>query len=114
VLALVGVFGMTAYAVSRRTRDIGVRVALGANPRAVAAAMLARAAVPALGGVAAGLVAAWWATRVIQSFLFDTETRDVPTFVAVAVTLVVAALVAAWIPARRAARVDPIVALRAE
>ncbi|MEX2272625.1 MAG: ABC transporter permease [Vicinamibacterales bacterium] len=114
LLALVGVFGMTAYAVSRRTQEIGVRMTFGATPRSVVGVMLRDSAWPVAAGIVFGLIGSWWATRVIESFLFETPPRDVMTFAAVAVVLAAAACVAAWIPARRAARVDPIVALRAE
>jgi putative ABC transport system permease protein len=114
LLALVGIFGVTAYAVSRRSQEIGVRMAFGASPRHVVGVMVRDSLLPVVIGIGAGLLASWWATRVIQSFLFQTEPRDVPNFAAVVVMLAAAAMVAAWIPARRAARVDPIVALRAE
>ncbi len=114
LLALVGVFGMTAYAVARRTREIGVRMAFGATPGNVVRAEVRASVWPVVLGVAAGLIGSWWATQVIQTFLFETEPRDLTTFAIVAALLSVAAIVAAWIPARRAARVDPIVALRAE
>lgn len=114
VLALVGIFGVTAYAVARRTQEIGVRMAFGASHRNVVGVMVRDSSWPVAIGVAAGLLGSWWATRVIQSFLFQTEPRDVVTFASVAVLLAAAAIIAAWIPARRAARVDPIIALRAE
>jgi predicted permease len=114
VLTLVGIFGLTAYAVARRTREIGVRMAFGARPGQVVGAMLRDTAWPVAIGIVAGLVGASFATKLIASFLFQTTPTDVPTFVAVAVVLATAALVAAWIPARRAARVDPVAALRAE
>jgi predicted permease len=114
LLALVGVFGMTAYAVARRTQEIGVRMAFGATPGAVVRAALRDSAWPVGCGVAVGLLGSWWATQIIASFLFETEPRDLITFAWVASLLAAAAIIAAWIPARRAARVDPIVALRAE
>jgi ABC-type antimicrobial peptide transport system permease subunit len=114
VLALVGIFGVTAYAISRRTQEIGVRMAFGATQRNVVGVMVRDSVWPVVIGVAAGLLASWWATKAISTFLFQTEPRDLATFASVAVLLAGAAIVAAWIPARRAARVDPIVALRAE
>jgi ABC-type antimicrobial peptide transport system permease subunit len=114
VLALVGIFGMTAYAVARRTREIGVRIALGARPDHVVRRMVADAAWPIAIGTVLGLGAATMATRVIESFLFETTPTDPVTFAAVAIVLATSGLVAAWVPARRAARVDPVAALRAE
>jgi putative ABC transport system permease protein len=113
-LALVGVFGMTAYAVARRTLEIGVRMAFGARPGQVVAAMVRDSAVPIVLGTLAGLGGAVAATRVIASFLFQTEPTDPATLAAVAVVLATAGCLAAWLPARRAARVDPVATLRAE
>ena len=113
-LTLVGVFGMTSYAVARRTQEIGVRMALGAQPSGVVARMIADAAWPVGFGLAGGLGASYFATRLIESFLFETPPHDPGTFAAAAALVAAAALLAAWIPARRAARVDPVTALRAE
>jgi putative ABC transport system permease protein len=114
LLTLVGIFGVTAYSVARRTQEIGVRVAFGATPGNVVRTMVRDVLLPLALGVAAGLAGAAASTRVIASFLFETTPVDAPTFAAVAVCLAAAAIVAAWIPARRAALVDPIAALRAE
>jgi putative ABC transport system permease protein len=114
LLALVGVFGVTGYAVLRRTQEIGVRMAFGARPGQVVRRMVADAAWPIAIGTVLGLGAAALTTRVIESFLFETTPTDPVTFAAVAVVLATSGLVAAWIPARRAARVDPVAALRAE
>jgi putative ABC transport system permease protein len=114
LLTLVGVFGMTAYAVSRRTQEIGVRIAFGARPVDVVRAMVADATFPVFAGIAVGLAGGWFATRLISTFLFQTEPTDVPTFAGAAVALAVAAFLAVWLPARRAARVDPVTSLRAE
>jgi putative ABC transport system permease protein len=114
LLTLVGIFSMTAYAVARRTQEIGIRMAFGAAPADVVRTMVRDAAWPALVGLAAGMAGAFYATRIVASFLFQTTSHDPATFAAVAVIMGVAAIVAAWLPARRAARVDPVIALRAE
>jgi ABC-type antimicrobial peptide transport system permease subunit len=114
LLTLVGIFSMTAYAVARRTREIGVRVAFGARPAQVVGVMIRDAAWPVGIGLVAGLAATYYATRVIRSFLFQTAPHDPATLVAVVALLGVAACFAAWLPARRAASVDPLAALRAE
>jgi putative ABC transport system permease protein len=114
LLALVGVASVTAYAVARRTQEIGVRMTFGARPGQVVRTMMADAAWPVAIGLGLGLVGAFFATRVVASFLFETTVHDPATFAAVVATMVVSAGVAAWLPARRAVRVDPVVALRAE
>jgi predicted permease len=113
-LALVGVFGMTAYAVARRAIEIGVRMAFGARPGQVVAQMVRDTAIPIALGTIAGIAGALAATRVIASFLFQTEPDHPLTLAAVALTLGVAGCLAAWLPARRAASVDPVAALRTE
>ncbi len=114
LLALVGIFGVTAYSVTRRTQEIGVRVAFGATPGKVVRAMVLDVLLPVAVGIIAGLAGAAASTRVIASFLFETTPVDKPTFGAVAVCLLIAAIVAAWVPARRAAYIDPVAALRVE
>jgi putative ABC transport system permease protein len=114
VLALVGIFSMTAYAVASRTREIGVRMALGARADQVVGTVLRDAVWPVAIGTIAGLAGAAAATKVIASFLFDTSPTDPLTFALVAATLACVGTLAAWIPARHAARVDPLIALRAE
>ena len=114
LLTLVGIFSMTAYAVTRRTQEIGIRMAFGASPADVVRTMVRDAAWPAFLGLFVGIAAAFYATRIVASFLFNTTPHDPGTFAAVAMLMSVAALVAAWLPARRAARVDPVIALRAE
>lgn len=113
-LTLVGVFGVTAYAVARRTREIGVRMAFGAQPRDVVGHILRDAAWPVAIGAVVGLGGAYYATRVIESFLYEVPPRDPATSAAVALVMGLVALLAAWIPARRAATIDPVAALRAE
>jgi putative ABC transport system permease protein len=114
LLTLVGIFSMTAYAVARRTREIGVRVAFGARPAQVVGVMLRDALWPVAVGIAAGMAGTYYATRIIRSFLFETTPHDPATLVSVVVLLSGAAGLAAWLPARRAASVDPVTALRAE
>jgi predicted permease len=114
LLTLVGIFSMTAYAVARRTQEIGIRMAFGAEPGDVVRTMVRDAAWPALAGLSAGMAGAFFATRIIASFLFETTSHDPATFTAVALLMGAAALVAAWVPARRAALVEPVIALRAE
>ena len=114
LLTLVGIFSMTAYAVARRTREIGIRVAFGARPGQVVGVMIRDAVWPVAIGLLAGSAAAHYATRIIRSFLFQTMPHDPATLAGVAALLGVAACLAAWLPARRAASVDPISALRAE
>jgi putative ABC transport system permease protein len=114
LFTLVGIFSMTAYAVARRTREIGVRVAFGARPGQVVAAMIRDAVWPVALGLVAGLAVTYYATRLIASFLFQTTPHDPTTLVAVVAGLGAAACLAAWLPARRAASVDPVTALRAD
>ena len=114
LLTLVGIFSMTAYAVARRTREIGVRVAFGAVPAHVVGIMVRDAVWPVAFGLAAGLAGTYYATRLISGFLFETPPHDAATLGAVVALLGVAACVAAWLPARRAASVDPVAALRAD
>jgi ABC-type antimicrobial peptide transport system permease subunit len=114
ILALIGIFSTTAYAVARRTREIGVRMALGARPADVVRGIVRDAGWPVACGLAAGLAGAFYATRVIQALLYEVAPRDLMTFVSVPIVMAVVAMVAAWIPARRAARVNPVAALRAE
>jgi predicted permease len=112
LLTLVGIFSVTAYAVARRTREIGVRVAFGARPAQVIRVMIRDAAWPVGLGIVAGLAGTYYATRLVKSFLFQTTPHDPATLAAAAALLTAGALLAAWLPARRAASVDPVTALR--
>jgi putative ABC transport system permease protein len=114
VLAGIGMSGLVAYAVVQRTHEIGVRLALGAQPHQVVALMLGQGLQPALIGTAMGVAAAAAAARMIRGLLFGVESTDVTTFVAVATLLLAISAVACWLPARRASSVDPILALRTE
>jgi len=113
-LATVGIYGVMHYSVTQRIREIGVRMALGADRRSVQGLVLRRAAVLALAGVASGLCAAVALTRLMISQLYGVSATDPWTFTLMALLLVAVALAAGFIPARRATRVDPIVALRTE
>ena len=114
LLAAVGLYGVMAFLVAQRTAEIGVRMALGATPAAITKLVLSRAAGWTLAGVLAGLAGSLFATRIIQSMLFGVEARDPRTFLVVLPLLLLIALAAAWIPTLRAARVDPMIALRHE
>ena len=109
-----GLYGLLSYSVARRTQEIGVRAALGAQRTDVLRLILGEGARLALMGVAIGLVASLAVARLMSSLLFDIEATDPLTFVAVAVLLSLVALFASYVPARRAMKVDPMVALRYE
>jgi ABC-type antimicrobial peptide transport system permease subunit len=113
-LGAIGVFGVTAFTVGRRTPEFGVRVALGASRTGVLRTALATCALPVGIGVVAGLAAAAASSRALRSVLFDVEPSDPATFVSVAATLVVVALLASLLPAWRASRVDPVRVLGSE
>jgi len=114
LLAALGIYGVTAYSVARRTRDIGVRLALGARRSDVLRFVLAEGLRPTLWGGAVGLVAAFALTRALRRLLFGVTALDPLTYTIAAIVLVFAALLAAYVPARRAARIDPVIALRVE
>jgi putative ABC transport system permease protein len=114
LLATAGVFGVMAYSVSRRTREIGVRIALGARSRDVLAMILAQGVRTIAIGIGMGLVGSLALARIVQSLLFGINATDPLTLAAVVALLVAAALLACYLPARRAAKIDPMVALRYE
>jgi putative ABC transport system permease protein len=113
-LATVGVFGVLSYFVTQRTQEIGIRIALGAQPADVVRMVVSRGIGLAAAGIAIGLLAAIPLTRSMQTLLFEVQPTDVPTFVVVGVVLTVVSAAASYLPARRATRVDPITALRME
>ncbi len=113
-LAAIGIFGVLAYLVAQRTREIGVRVALGAGPRSVVGLVVRRAMLLTSVGIAIGTLGALSLSRLLEKMLFELRATDPASFVSAAAGLLLVALLAAWIPARRASRVDPIVALRGE
>jgi predicted permease len=114
VLSAVGIYGVMSYTVGQRTQEMGVRMALGAQPRNMLVLVLGRGARLASAGIAVGLLAALGLTRFLGSLLFDVADKDPLTFVGVAALLLLVALAACYVPARRAMKVDPMVALRYE
>ena len=113
-LAIAGVYGVMAYTVSQRSNEFGVRIALGASTGSVLRLVLGQGLALACIGLTVGLAASVAGTGLLKSMLFDVQANDPATFVAVATLLTVVALLACYIPARRAMRVDPMVALRYE
>jgi len=114
VLAAVGIYGVIAYAVRQRTQEIGIRMALGASRDRVLGMVVGQGMVLALVGAAAGLLGAFVATRGMRSLLFEVSARDPATYTGVALVLVAVAAVASYLPARRAARTEPNLALRGD
>ena len=114
VIAATGIYGVIAFLVGRRTREIGVRIALGARHSEVVTLFLRQGITVVVAGIAAGLLGAWFLARSVQAFLFEVQARDPMVFAIVAIVLALIGAVASWVPARRAARVDPLSALRAE
>ncbi len=114
VLTAVGIFGVVAFLVAMRTREMGIRMAMGATARSLVGLMIRQTVTPVIAGAIAGLIATRWASRLAEAQLFAMDTRDPVTLAAAVATVLAAALLAAYLPARRASRVDPVVVLRAE
>ena len=114
VLAAVGLYGVITYAVSQRTREIGIRVALGASRRRIARSVMVDGALLAAAGVVIGTLAAWWATKLLDQMLYGVARTDPASFVTGALLLLAIAVVACAIPMRRAVGVDPLIAMRSE
>jgi predicted permease len=114
VLALAGIYGVLSYAVTRRTSEIGVRLALGASPRKVLGLIVAQGMRPVLVGAAIGVVGAIWLTKLMRTLLYGVSTTDVVTYGGVTLVLAAAALVSCYWPARQAVKVDVVAALRQE
>jgi ABC-type antimicrobial peptide transport system permease subunit len=113
-LAAIGIYGVMSFAVTARTREIGIRVALGAEGGGIQRLVIGEGVKLGVVGAVIGLAGAVAATRVLRTFLFDLTPNDPVTYLVVIVLVGAAALLASWIPARRASRVDAVVALRAE
>jgi putative ABC transport system permease protein len=114
IIAAIGLYSVIAYAVAQRTHELGVRLALGARGRDLGQLVIGDAVRVAGLGVAAGVLIALWASRWLEPLLYEVSPRDVSVYAFVSVTLLLVSVAASWIPARRAARTDPNVALRTE
>jgi ABC-type antimicrobial peptide transport system permease subunit len=114
LLGVIGLYGVIAYSVSQRTREIGVRMALGAQRSSIGRLILGEAAYLVLFGLVFGIAASFFIGRLLRSLLFGVGSWDLSILAGVSATLAAATLIAAWIPARRAATIDPMEALRNE
>lgn len=114
LLAAVGIYGVVSYSIAQRTNEIGIRMALGARPRDVLRVVVSQAMMPVLAGVVIGLAASAGLTRLMANMLYGVEATDPLTFLAVAVAIAFVALLASCIPALRAVKIEPTVALRHE
>jgi len=113
-LAIIGLYSVLSYLVAERTREIGIRIAIGANPARVSRMVLGQGLRLTLIGIATGGILSIAAVRVLRAWMYEMSVYDAPTSVAVSLLLFIVALVASWLPARRASRVDPVQALRAD
>jgi ABC-type antimicrobial peptide transport system permease subunit len=114
ILAMIGIYGLLAVSVALRARELGVRSALGATRRVITAMVLGEGLRLTLAGIALGLAIAWGSTRWLEALLFEVQPQDPITFAGIAAILLAVAALACYVPARRAARVDPLIALRSE
>jgi ABC-type antimicrobial peptide transport system permease subunit len=114
ILGAIGLYGILSYVVAQRTREIGVRMALGAEARRVQRMVVMQGARVVIAGVVIGVVIAAGATRALEGLLFGVERADAATFVAMSASMLLVGLLATWLPARRASNVDPIESLRGE
>jgi ABC-type antimicrobial peptide transport system permease subunit len=114
VLAAVGIYGMISYSVMQRTQEIGIRMAMGAQTKDVLSIVMKQGLVLSSFGSAVGLIASLILTRLMESLLFGVSATDPVTFLSIGLLLIVVALMASYVPARRAARLDPMVTLRSQ
>jgi ABC-type antimicrobial peptide transport system permease subunit len=114
MLGVIGIYGVMSYVVTQRTGEIGVRLALGAEPASVARMIVRQGGLVALAGIAVGLATASAGSRLIESLLYGVSSRDSGVFATTTLTLLAVALLACWLPARRAARLSPLEALRTD
>jgi putative ABC transport system permease protein len=114
LIAAIGIYGVLSYSVSQRTREIGLRMAIGAQPGGVLLLIVRQGMAVALAGIAVGVAVAVAVSRVLSALLYGIQPRDPVTFLIVATVLALVALIACYVPGRRAARLDPVLALREE
>jgi putative ABC transport system permease protein len=113
-LATIGIYGVMAYLVNQGTRELGIRIALGASPGNILSLVVRQGMALALTGVTIGLAAAFLLARLIRSLLFGVEATDPITFAGISLLLAIVTLLACYVPARRAARIDPLISLRCD